>query len=553
MVFGGTVKSGAASLAWPAIPPGKRSVRLGGSPEFRVLVLAPIANDARLTAEFFAKNGVAAHVCDGGISELCEQIEEGCGAIFVAEEALGREAISRLAEALSGQPSWSDVPITVITGTGRDLSHTRFERLKALDPCGNVTILERPFRPDTLLKNAEVSLRARQRQYQVRDLLEEGRKREERLRASEERFRRMSDSAPVLIWMAGLDRRCVWFNKAWLDFIGRSMDEEIGSGWTDHIHPEDSDRCLQTYQSSFDARTEFQIEYRIRRHDGAWRWLLDHGVPLYGVDNELTGYIGSCIDITERKETFAELEKLVSERTQTLQQTIGDLEAFSYTVSHDLRAPLRAVQSYAQILADEYREALDEAGLDYLGRIVKAGRRLDGLIQDVLTYSRVSRRDYPMHPVELGPLVNDIVRQYPEFRRSKVDVDVREPLLAVMGSEPLLTQCLSNLLGNAVKFVPQGERAKIVLRCEENGDRIRLWVEDNGIGIPLESQDRIFGMFERLDQKAYEGTGVGLAIVRKAVERMSGKIGLLSEPGGGSRFWIDLNKPGAERTEDASA
>lgn len=510
--------------------------------EKRILILAPIGNDANLTERFLSRAGMGAEICHD-MSELCECIEEGCGALFVAEEALGETWIQRLAKTLAQQPSWSDVPIVVITGGG-GRTRESFHELTALDPGGNVTILERPFRLETLIRNAEVALRARQRQYQVRDLLEKGRKREEALRASEERFRKMSDSAPVMIWLSGLDKDCYWFNKAWLDFTGRSMDEEIGSGWTENVHPDDHDRCLETYITSCDAHQEFQMEYRLRRHDGAWRWLLNHGVPLYGPERQVSGYIGSCIDITERKETLAELEKVVAERTATLRETIGDLEAFSYTVSHDLRAPLRAIQSYAQVLKSEYRNAaLDATGLDYLERIVRSGSRLDGLIQDVLAYSRVARRDHPMHTVELEPLINEIVRQYPQLREPTVRVSIRGALPAVHGSEPLLTQCVSNLLGNAAKFVRPGQRPEIILHAESVGDsRVRLWVEDNGIGIAPEHQERIFGMFERLDQKEYEGTGVGLAIVRKAVERMGGSLGVVSAIGQGSKFWVELDR-----------
>lgn len=509
--------------------------------ERRILILAPTRNDAQLTSAFLAQSGMDAKTCKE-MPELCDEIGSGCGCIFIAEEALGNESIHLLAATLSKQASWSDVPIAVISSA--DPRRTRFEKLEALDPGGNVTILERPFRPETLIRNAEVALRARERQYQVRDLLAESRKREDRLRASEERFRKMSDSAPVMIWLSSLDGNRYWFNKAWLNFTGRSIDDNAGNQWPTNIHPEDQEACLRRYKTRFASRREFQIEYRFQRHDGAWRWLLDHGTPLHGADDELTGYIGSCVDITERKETMAELEKIVGERTATLRETIGDLEAFSYTVSHDLRAPLRAVQSYAQILKNEYQNAvLDETGVDYLNRIVKAGNRLDGLIQDVLAYSRVARRDYPMHPVELAPLISDIVRQYPQLQKPTVKVDVCEPLPLVRGSEALLTQCISNLLGNAAKFVPLGQQAEIIVHCEQgDGSKVRLWIEDNGLGIPPEHHNRIFGMFERLNQKDYDGTGVGLAIVRKAVERMGGRIGLISQPGSGSKFWIELER-----------
>src|SRR5262249_23007177 len=122
------------------------------------------------------------------------------------------------------------------------------------------------------------------------------------LRESEARFRLMADAAPVLIWMSGLDKLCTWFNQSWLTFVGRSMAQELGNGWAENVHRDDFETCLTTYTMAFDAREPFSMEYRLKHHDGAYRWVLDHGIPLYGPDGEFTGYIGSCIDITDRKQ-----------------------------------------------------------------------------------------------------------------------------------------------------------------------------------------------------------------------------------------------------------
>jgi len=243
------------------------------------------------------------------------------------------------------------------------------------------------------------------------------------------------------------------------------------------------------------------------------------------------------------KERADDLEVRVRERTARLQEMIAELESFSYSVSHDLRAPLRAIQQYSEILKEDYQDKLDESGRSYLTRIAASTARMDALVRDVLTYSRVVRSDIQLEPIQTEKLLRDLIEQYPTLQPPLAEIEIESPLLPVMGHEAFLIQCLSNLLGNAVKFVLPGQIAKVRVRTEEDVDRIRLWVEDNGIGIAPEDQDRIFGIFEKVDpEQKYEGTGIGLSIVRKAVERMNGKLGVESEIGRGSRFWIELFK-----------
>lgn len=241
---------------------------------------------------------------------------------------------------------------------------------------------------------------------------------------------------------------------------------------------------------------------------------------------------------------FDGLERKVSERTAKLQETISELQAFSYTVSHDLRAPLRAMQSYAQVLQQDCAERLDPVGNEYLARIVSAGARLDRLIQDVLTYSRISRAEVSLQPLELEKLVRDIIEQYPMLQAPAGSVVIEEALPQVLAEESSTTQCFSNLLGNAVKFIPDGRVPEVRISSEEFPTTVRIWIKDNGIGIPPEHHERIFKMFERVDSsKKYDGTGIGLAIVRRAMERMGGRVGVESTVGQGSQFWLEFRKP----------
>jgi PAS domain S-box-containing protein len=244
-----------------------------------------------------------------------------------------------------------------------------------------------------------------------------------------------------------------------------------------------------------------------------------------------------------------ELEKLVNERTAALSETVHELEAFSYSISHDLRAPLRAMNNFAQLLQDSYRSQIDETGRIYLDRISRSAERLDTLIQDVLNYARLVRAQVPLASVDLQRLFENIIYSYPDFQPPNANIQIEGALPSVLGHEGFLTQCISNLLSNAVKFVAPGVHPSVKIWADEsagaesNSRYIRLNFEDNGIGIAPENHQRIFRMFERIHSPVeYEGTGIGLTIARKAVERMGGRIGFESQPGRGSKFWIELKK-----------
>ena len=245
----------------------------------------------------------------------------------------------------------------------------------------------------------------------------------------------------------------------------------------------------------------------------------------------------------------SELERRVAERTASLEETVSDLEDFSHSITHDLRAPLRAIRSFAEILGDECQECGRPQAKEHIHRITSAAARMDKLIQDVLQYSRLARPQLELTPQDVQGLLRSIIETYPTFQPPAVEVQIQDPLPTVLANEAALTQCFSNLLGNAIKFVAPGTRPCVRIWAEKAQaapGAVRLWVADNGIGIPKEAQDKIFKMFQRLD-KSYEGTGAGLALVRKSVEKMGGRVGVESEPGQGSRFWVELKAAEAGR------
>jgi PAS domain S-box-containing protein len=264
----------------------------------------------------------------------------------------------------------------------------------------------------------------------------------------------------------------------------------------------------------------------------------------------------------EALEVYAQqLEKKVEERTAQLRETVAGLEAFSYSLSHDMRASLRAIHTFTEIVLERAAPKLDSEEADLMCRVLAAAVRMEHMVRDVLAFSRVSREEIKLEPVEVEKLIQDLVVHLPELQTPQANIKIDSPLLPVLGHPASLVQCLSNLLTNAVKFVPPGVCPEVRIWTEpiqmamppaaamqkatgpeprpEPIPAVRLWIEDNGIGIETAALQKIFTIFQRLHSE-YEGTGIGLAIVHKAVERMGGTVGALSEPGKGSRFWIEL-------------
>jgi PAS domain S-box-containing protein len=251
------------------------------------------------------------------------------------------------------------------------------------------------------------------------------------------------------------------------------------------------------------------------------------------------------IDAAKVREILArnnlELESRVEERTAKLHETMADLEHFSYALVHDMRAPLRAMQGYAHLLANDPESPSRDRVNEFCRQIIGGAERLDNLIQDSLNYTKILREQLPCGPIDLSSLVQGLIDSYPNLRQHRSNIRIEGHLPRVQGNQALLAQCFSNLLDNAVKFVAPGTVPSVRIKAEENGGMVRVWIEDNGIGIHPNDRVRVFNMFERVSQQ-YPGTGIGLSIVRKAVERMGGQVGVESEFGKGSRFWVQLQR-----------
>jgi PAS domain S-box-containing protein len=358
---------------------------------------------------------------------------------------------------------------------------------------------------------------------------------EQQIRETESRFKNMADAAPVLLWMSRADGLCTFFNQTWLDFTGRSLDEEWGVGWAEGVHFEDFQRCMDTYIDAFNDRKVFEMEYRLRRHDGAYRWILDRGTPRYLPDGTFAGYIGSCADITERKQLEVELRKAVKVR-----------EEFLSIASHELRTPLtslklrgeRLYQQVARASASVQPSELERDAEAMLAQVMSLVKMVDVL----LDVSRISDRPLTLERADLdvGPLVTSVADQWQEpasSAGSPIRVEIRGSATA-RWDRFRIEQVVTNLLSNAIKY---GAGKPVDVVVDRDDGSARIVVTDRGPGIHAEHHGRLFERFARFaPTRHYAGFGLGLWIARVIVEAHGGTIGVRSQVGEGASFFVDL-------------
>lgn len=364
---------------------------------------------------------------------------------------------------------------------------------------------------------------------------------EQKLSESEARFRQLAETMPQLVWATDAEGRTDYYNSRATQYKGIDRSPDDPWEWHALLHTDDRAASVAAWQRALAVGEMYQIEHRVQMLDASYRWHLSRALPFRNADGEIVKWFGTTTDIHDQKCARELLERTVAERTAELRDTVAELEHFSYTITHDMRAPLRAMQLFGQILIKEYAGRLDETGRDYLRRITEAAARMDRLVVDTLDYSRTLRTQLPLEPIDAGLLIRSLVESYPQFQSPQADVQITSSFPLVHANAAGVVQCFSILLGNAVKFIEPGTVPVVRVWAEERGTTVRVWIADNGIGIPSQQKQRVFVMFQRLSKK-YPGTGVGLALVRKLTEQMNGDVGFESELGKGSRFWVDLNR-----------
>jgi len=374
---------------------------------------------------------------------------------------------------------------------------------------------------------------------------------EQALRESENRFRNMADNAPMMVWVTEENGSCTYLSQSWYTFTGQTPETGLGFGWLNAVHPDDRDRSEHAFHTANEQRQPFRVEYRLRRYDGEYRWTIDSAQPRLGDDDEYLGYIGSVIDITERKQAEAELERLYAAEQAAraeAEAAVQIRDQFLSIASHELRNPLTSLLGYADLLNRNIeRQSVDARTKNAAERVVQQAQRLNGMIEHLLDVSRLQQGQFQvrLRPFELTAHVEHVVDRFrmslaPEEQMHRIVLLQPHEELQILGDVPRLEEVLVNLLSNAVKYSAPGQPVEV--RVVQQATEVIVEVVDQGIGIPAESLDHLFMPFYRAHNVSFQtsGFGIGLYVVREIVQRHGGHIEVESTVGTGSTFRVVL-------------
>jgi two-component system CheB/CheR fusion protein len=352
------------------------------------------------------------------------------------------------------------------------------------------------------------------------------------LEESERRFHTMSDNAPVMIWMTDAAKRCNFLNKTWLLFTGNSMETELGEGWYKGIHPDDREGFFKVLDDAHANQREFKIDYRLKKHDGEYRWIMNHGVPRYAGNDVFIGYIGTCIDINDRIDIERQKDDFMS------------------IASHELKTPVTSIKAYAQILQQKFIKGDDKVSADMLTRLDAQIDKLTRLINTLLDVARIQsgQMEYEKDEIDINTLILEIREELqPGYPNHEIVTHLNSNG-KIIGDKARLSQVLNNLLSNAVKY--SADANKVIVHTHHNSDGVVVTIEDFGQGIPKNMQDKIFGRFFRVSESSgnrVSGLGLGLYIASQIIKQQGGRIWLESQKGRGSKFSFSL--PAFQREE----
>lgn len=380
------------------------------------------------------------------------------------------------------------------------------------------------------------------------------------LRQSEAQLKQLADFMPQIVWSTDPDGYHDFYNKRWYEFTGLTFQESRNTGWAQVLHPDDAGRTGEVWAHSLQTGDLYEIEYRMRRHDGQYRWLLARAMPLRDESGKIVRWFGTCTDIHDQKLLADTLEMKVAERTRDLQeanihlQRINEeLRQFNYIASHDLQEPIRKIRIFADRIKTQEYEKLSESSQNFLDRIFYSSDHLSGLFKDLLEFINI-QREMPFTCVNLNTILSEVERDLEPIIQEKNATILCEELPIIKGIHFQMHQLFYNLIHNALKFTTSDRAPNIQIRVRplspQEAQMLTLppWqsyhhllVGDNGIGFKQEFADRIFVLFKRLhNQHTFKGTGVGLALCKKVVENHQGQIWAESEPDSGTIIHILL-------------
>ncbi|MBL8951486.1 MAG: PAS domain-containing protein [Myxococcaceae bacterium] len=367
-------------------------------------------------------------------------------------------------------------------------------------------------------------------------------------RLTEAQLRELTDSLPHLVWTCLAAGPCDYLSRQWVEYTGIPETEQLGYGWLQQLHPDDRTRVQNEWSGTVGQGVSFDIEFRIRRADGAHRWFRTRAIPLRAVSGEIVKWYGSNTDIHEYKTAQAEilnlnetLERRVVERTAELSAANRDLEAFSYSVAHDLRAPLRGMAGFAAVLVDDWGAKLDAEATGYLKKIQENAQGMGRLIDALLALASLGRREVKREPVDLEAIARGITARLAAAEPSPPTKVITSAGLNTLADVTLVSNLLENLIGNAWKFTRKAVSPCVEVGMTEAISPRVFFVRDNGAGFDMAHAKKLFEPFQRLHpHKEYPGTGVGLASARRIVERHGGSLWAEASPGAGATFYFTL-------------
>jgi PAS domain S-box-containing protein len=510
--------------------------------EHQVLAIPPTDKDARATREVLASAGIAATIC-ADMADLCRQLDFGAGVVLLTDASIKPDgSLAALATALERQPKWSDVPIVLLASGGAN-SPIAIQAIQALQ---NVLVLDRPVHLPTLVSAVRTSLRSRQRQYEIRDHLDERERAEEALRESEQRFRTMAESIPQLAWMAQPDGHIFWYNRRWYEYTGTTLEQMEGWGWQAVHDPDELPRVLERWEAAITEGKPWEDTFPLRRHDGTMRPHLSRAVPMCDQEGRVMRWFGTNTDITERIET----EQALHRAKEAAETANAAKSRFLANMSHELRTPMNAILGLIDVALPK---ATDPIIKDCLQTAKGSADLLLTLLNDLLDSARIESGKLEMEcaPFSLRRTLEEITRVLSVRANEKglsfycqMPDEIPD---AVIGDRTRLQQVLLNLAGNAIKFTERGEvEVSVHILSQEDEACLEFAVRDTGIGISSSDLERLFQPFAQADAsmtRRFGGTGLGLSISKSLVEMMAGRIWVESKAGKGSTFYFTVRLP----------
>jgi PAS domain S-box-containing protein len=360
----------------------------------------------------------------------------------------------------------------------------------------------------------------------------------ERPELDENKFYQLADASPAMIFIEDKKGQAFYFNLAWLEYTGKPASELENLQWKSLVNSEDL-KQLEDIKPEIAARQNYMCEYRLQKYDGSYRNIFAIGTPIHSAEGQFEGYMTSCLDITEVKEAQTKISQLSHE----LNLAKEELDQFTYVTSHDLQEPLRTITGYVQLIQKNIEKGNLGAINEFMEFVLSGTTRMQGLIADLLKLSRVTRKAAPFAPVEVQEVITVALAHLDKKVKATHAKISYGPMPLVMGDSFQLVSLFENLLDNALKFISLSATPEISISATEKEGYYIFEVKDNGIGIDNKFHKRIFAIFQRLHTRAeYEGTGIGLAVCKKIIERHGGEIWVESEPGNGSTFYFTIKK-----------